>query len=77
MAECFDVDIDAEKDLYVFVGDSPNDVPMFRFFPNAVGTANVRKFERDLAVEPAYVTKRDAGAGFAEVAETLIAGRIA
>ena len=29
---------------YVFSGDSPNDAPMFGFFPNAVGVANVRDF---------------------------------
>ena len=29
---------------FVFAGDSPNDAPMFGFFPNAVGVANVRGF---------------------------------
>ena len=27
----------------MFAGDSPNDQPMFAFFPNAVGVANVRE----------------------------------
>lgn len=76
MAECFDVDVDAARDTFVFIGDSPNDAPMFGFFPNAVGTANVRRFEDELEARPAYITKRDAGAGFAELAEALIeAGR--
>lgn len=72
MAECFDVDVDAEKDSFVFIGDSPNDAPMFGFFPHAVGTANVRRFEDELDAAPTYITKRDAGAGFAELAEALI-----
>lgn len=72
MAECFDVDIDAEKEVFVFIGDSPNDAPMFGFFPNSVGTANVRRFVGELDAEPAFVTKRDAGAGFAELADALI-----
>ena len=29
---------------YLFVGDSPNDAPMFRFFSNSVGVANVADF---------------------------------
>lgn len=28
----------------VFVGDSPNDGPMFSFFPKSCGVANVRAF---------------------------------
>ena len=75
MAECFDVDIDAEKEAFVFVGDSPNDAPMFGFFPHSVGTANVRRFTGELDAEPTYVTKRDAGAGFAELADALIEAR--
>ena len=27
---------------YVFAGDSPNDAPMFAYFPHSVGVANVR-----------------------------------
>ena len=29
MRECFELDLDARKDEFVFVGDSPNDAPMF------------------------------------------------
>src|ERR1043165_1587078 len=39
MAELFGVDLAREADRYVFSGDSPNDSPMFGFFPNAVGVA--------------------------------------
>ena len=73
LSECFGVDLDAEKDRYVFVGDSPNDEPMFAYFPNAVGVANVRDFEDRLETPPAYVTDGRAGSGFAELAETLLA----
>src|SRR5262245_20397357 len=44
MAELFGIDLDAQRDAYVFSGDSPNDAPMFGFFRNAVGVANVRDF---------------------------------
>ena len=29
----------------IFIGDSPNDVPMFQFFPQSVGVANILRFE--------------------------------
>jgi HAD superfamily hydrolase (TIGR01484 family) len=72
-AEAFGIDIDAERDRFVFAGDSPNDAPMFAFFPNAVGVANVREFAYRIATLPAYVTRAEAGAGFAELTEFLLA----
>jgi HAD superfamily hydrolase (TIGR01484 family) len=71
-AEVFGLDLDAERARYVFAGDSPNDAPMFAFFPNAVGVANVRDFADRIATLPAYVTVREAGAGFAELADFLL-----
>ena len=66
------LETDAERARWVFVGDSPNDAPMFGFFPNAVGVANVMDFGDRLAVKPAYVTQARAGAGFVEVCEALL-----
>jgi hypothetical protein len=73
LAEVFATDLDAERERFVFVGDSPNDAPMFAFFPNSVGVANVRPFLDRISTPPAYVTLGDAGAGFVELAETLLA----
>ena len=42
----FGIDLDAERERFVFVGDSPNDAPMFEYFPYAVGVANVREVRR-------------------------------
>jgi HAD superfamily hydrolase (TIGR01484 family) len=72
-AEAFGLDLDAERDRFAFAGDSPNDAPMFAFFPNAVGVANVREFADRIAALPAYVTQAEAGAGFAELADFLLA----
>jgi hypothetical protein len=72
-AEAFGVDLERERGRFVFAGDSPNDAPMFAFFPHAVGVANVRAFADRIATLPAYVTKAEAGAGFAELAEFLLA----
>ena len=73
MAEAFGIDLDHEREQFVFAGDSPNDAPMFAFFPHAVGVANVRAFADRIATLPAYVTHADAGAGFAELADFLLA----
>jgi HAD superfamily hydrolase (TIGR01484 family) len=73
MREAFGIDVDAHKDEFVFVGDSPNDAPMFGFFPNSIGVANVNDFAGLLANEPAYVTSSRCGKGFVEVAEVLTA----
>ena len=75
MREEFRADLDAEREAYAFVGDSPNDVPMFAFFSHSIGVANVREFAGRLAHEPRYVTAAAAGAGFREVADFLLAVR--
>jgi len=71
-SEVFATDLDAERERYVYVGDSPNDAPMFAYFPNAVGVANVAPFLDRIATPPAYVTTREAGEGFVELADFLI-----
>jgi HAD superfamily hydrolase (TIGR01484 family) len=71
--EAFGVDLDAAREHYVYVGDAPNDAPMFAFFPAAVGVANLRRFLDRLPTPPAYITRGEAGEGFAEVAQRLLA----
>jgi HAD superfamily hydrolase (TIGR01484 family) len=71
----FGIDVDAERDHFIFVGDSPNDAPMFEHFPYSVGVANVRAFAGRIATPPVYVTEGESGAGFAELAAHLLAGR--
>ena len=73
--EEFRADLDATRESYVFVGDSPNDAPMFEFFPHSIGVANIREFAGRLAHEPRYVTRAAGGAGFREVADFLLAAR--
>lgn len=75
MGEIFDVDLDERAADYVFVGDSPNDAPMFRFFPHAVGVANLMALRDRCPALPAWITPSERGAGFVEVAEALLAVR--
>jgi HAD superfamily hydrolase (TIGR01484 family) len=73
-SELFGLDLDAARGRFAFAGDSPNDAPMFAYFPNSVGVANVRRYGELLASEPAFVTGGEAGAGFAELVTRLLGG---
>jgi hypothetical protein len=72
LAEVFATNLDAERERWVFVGDSPNDAPLFAYFPHSVGVANVRAFADRIVTLPAYVTAGEGGAGFAELAQALL-----
>ena len=72
LAEEFGIDLDAEQQRCIFIGDSPNDAPMFDFFSYSIGVANVHTFGDAIATPPKYVTTAKAGAGFAELATFLL-----
>ncbi len=74
-SEVLAVDMDADRDRIMFCGDSPNDAPMFRHFPNACGVANVRDFAGCLEAEPAFVAPSRGGAGFVELAAVILDAR--
>ncbi len=76
MREIFNINLDEHKREFVFIGDSPNDAPMFSYFPHAVGVANVSDFAEGIMHLPAYVTVGRCGEGFIELADALIAARL-
>ena len=55
----------------VFVGDSPNDEPMFARFPLACAVANINRYGSLIKHFPAYVASKECGDGFAEIAEVI------
>jgi hypothetical protein len=69
------LDLQTTKSLFVFCGDSPNDEPMFDFFPFACGVANVRDFARRMKALPAFVSEARGGAGFVEIANRILSTR--
>jgi hypothetical protein len=71
--EVFGEELDAVTGQVIFVGDSPNDQPLFACFPHSVGVANVRRFAERMAALPAWVTRAEGGDGFAEMAAVLLA----
>jgi hypothetical protein len=73
--EQFGIDLETERDRLAFVGDSPNDEPMFRFFPNSFAVANIADFVASIGHPPTYVLRGTEGAGFAELARLMLARR--
>ena len=71
----FGRDLDAERDRWIYVGDSTNDQAMFARFPLSVGVANLRRFAAQLHTWPAYLAEGERGEGFAQVAQALLAAR--
>lgn len=58
---------------WLFIGDSPNDEPLFEAFPYSVGVANLSAFASRLKHPPRWVTSKESGAGFVEMASRLLA----
>jgi HAD superfamily hydrolase (TIGR01484 family) len=69
------LDLDDARDRIVFCGDSPNDAPMFGFFPYACGVANVRDFEGHMPATPAFIATKRGGEGFIEIADRILLAR--
>lgn len=77
LGEEFGLDIDRPEDnaRVVFVGDSPNDEPMFGFFRNSIGVANVTDFVDRMTMPPKWLTLLRGGYGFNQVAASLLEAR--
>ena len=72
LEEVFQTDIDQAQDQIIFCGDSPNDAPMFSFFENSVGVANVLDYADELEHQPTWLTKNRASAGFIELSDAIL-----
>jgi hypothetical protein len=75
MRERLGLELDAEKDSFTYCGDSPNDEPMFGYFPISVAVRNVLKFLDQMQTLPAYITSQEGGEGFAEFANHILKHR--
>lgn len=75
LAECFGIDIDADRHRFVFCGDSPNDSPMFGFFPQSCGVGNVRDTADRMPALPAFVATGRGADGFVEIGQRILAAR--
>jgi len=68
-------DLDTKRERFLFCGDSPNDEPMFQYFPTTAGVKNVLNFADRMKFLPSFVATREGGEGFAEIVETILQGR--
>jgi HAD superfamily hydrolase (TIGR01484 family) len=68
----FGLSHDAAQSRCVFVGDSPNDEPMFHYFSNSFAVANFREFADDVEHQPKFIATFKEGEGFAEIADHII-----
>jgi HAD superfamily hydrolase (TIGR01484 family) len=75
LRELWGVDMERDRYQWVYVGDAPNDEAMFEFFPLSVGVANIARHLPQMQHHPAYLTMRESGAGFAELAAVLLQSR--
>lgn len=71
--ELLQIDIEKENESIAYIGDSPNDSPMFSFFKNSVGVANVGDFK--MLAQPNWITEKRSARGFSEFADLLIDSR--
>jgi HAD superfamily hydrolase (TIGR01484 family) len=75
LRDIFAYDIAAEPERSLFVGDSPNDCPMFGTVGHSVGVANIQDFAAELTPPPRWIAQSRGGEGFAEIARFLATAR--
>src|SRR6185312_8321167 len=72
LQEAFGIGGNEARRRVVYAGDSPNDEPMFAYFPLSVGVANVAPFLGQMRAHPRWITEKAGGLGFAELTELLL-----
>jgi HAD superfamily hydrolase (TIGR01484 family) len=56
-----------------FIGDAPNDEPMFEFFEHTFGVGNIRHHLPQMTYHPNTILSKEGGLGFVEFSELLLA----
>ena len=71
------IDLDSERRHFFFLGDSPNDGPMFAFFPHSGGVAGIHRFWKSGLMEqlPPFLTSKEGGFGFEEALKIILQKR--
>ena len=68
-------EFEAMQEEILFIGDSPNDEPMFEEFVYSAGVANLKAFLEDMTHLPRYLTKQDSSKGFQETVHVILRKR--
>jgi HAD superfamily hydrolase (TIGR01484 family) len=59
----------------LFIGDSPNDEPLFAGFSHTISVGNIRRFLPRLLHLPEFITDGESAVGFCEAAEAILRRR--
>ncbi|MCB0413261.1 MAG: HAD-IIB family hydrolase [Bdellovibrionales bacterium] len=68
----FQLNFDQAQEKICFIGDSPNDEPMFEAFIHSFAVSNIKDFSKQLIHPPSYVTPSPGGFGFVEFTQSLL-----
>lgn len=68
----FGISAEQAKNLCAFSGDSPNDEPMFQYFPHSFAVANIHNFISKIKNPPTYVSPSAGGTGFSEITKVIL-----
>jgi HAD superfamily hydrolase (TIGR01484 family) len=68
----FGLKLQEQLAIALFIGDSPNDEPMFEFFDLSVGVANIQSQLQRLKHPPKFVTPSKGGEGFVDIAQYIL-----
>jgi len=71
------ISLETEKERFLFIGDSPNDSPMFSYFPLSSGVSGVQRFLDAglLDPPPRFVSPLDGSLGFAQIVRQVLERR--
>ena len=67
--------LDIIQSSCIYIGDSPNDSPMFGCFPLSVGVKSVENYKDIMDNLPEYITHEDGNIGFIELVEFISSTR--
>jgi len=63
--------VEALQDKVIFVGDSPNDEPLFAAFKYSIGVAGIKDFKKEMKSPPKFITTHAGGQGFCEIVHLI------
>ncbi len=75
LEDIYSLDGEAAKKSVVYCGDSPNDSPMFGYFPVSVAVANAAPLLHLMPSRPSFITSKEGGLGFVQIADRLLLDR--
>jgi len=75
LKDIYNKDLSMMKNKVIFIGDSPNDEPMFREIKNSIAVSNIKDFLNDLSFFPHYITTKKSSLGFREAVDEILKKR--